>query len=130
MTDSTRHAHSDDSLRGVKRFLWILLIVAIILAIWGVVSRVRGREKTGQKTAQDAVPVVMVAKPTRGPSSDELVLPGNVTAYTEAPIYARTTGYVKAWFTDIGTPVKRGQLLAEIETPEVDQQLRQSKADL
>jgi RND family efflux transporter MFP subunit len=130
MTDSTRHARSDASLRGVKRFIWILLIVAVILAIWGVVSRVRGREKVGQETAKDAVPVVMVAKPTRGPETDELVLPGNVTAYIEAPIYARTSGYLKTWYTDIGAPVKRGQLLAEIETPEVDQQLRQSKSDL
>src|ERR1700678_3581437 len=130
MTDSTRHARSDASLRGVKRFIWILLIVAVIIAIWGVVSRVRGREKVGQETAKDAVPVVMFAKPTRGPETDELVLPGNVTAYIEAPIYARTSGYLKTWYTDIGTPVKRGQLLAEIETPEVDQQLRQSKSDL
>lgn len=130
MTDSTRHASSDDSLHGVKRFLWILLIVAVILAIWGVVSRVRGREKIGKETSQEAVPVVMTAKPTRGPQTDELVLPGNVTAYIEAPIYARTSGYLKTWYTDIGTSVKRGQLLAEIETPEVDQQLRQSKSDL
>jgi RND family efflux transporter MFP subunit len=130
MTDSTRHARSDDSLHGVKRFLWILLIVAVLLAIWGVISRVRGREKIGQETAKDATPVVMTAKPTRGPETDELVLPGNVTAYIEAPIYARTSGYLKTWYTDIGAPVKRGQLLAEIETPEVDQQLRQSKSDL
>jgi RND family efflux transporter MFP subunit len=59
-----------------------------------------------------------------------LVLPGNVTAFFEAPIYARTSGYLKAWYTDIGTHVKKGQLLAEIETPEVDQQLRQSRSDL
>jgi RND family efflux transporter MFP subunit len=130
MTDSTRQARSDDSLRGVKRFVWILLIVAVILAIWGVVSRVRGREKIGQESAIEATPVVMTAKPARGPETDELVLPGNVTAYIEAPIYARTSGYLKTWYTDIGTPVKRGQLLAEIETPEVDQQLRQSKSDL
>jgi RND family efflux transporter MFP subunit len=120
----------EDSLRGVKRFLWILLIAAVILAIWGVVSRVRGREKIGQETSQEAIPVVRTAKPTASPDSDELVLPGNVTAFIEAPIYARTSGYLKSWYTDIGTPVKRGQLLAEIETPEVDQQLRQSKSDL
>ena len=120
----------EDSLRGVKRFLWILLIAAVILAIWGVVSRVRGREKVGQETSQEAIPVVRTAKPTASPASDELVLPGNVTAFIEAPIYARTSGYLKRWYTDIGTPVKRGQLLAEIETPEVDQQLRQSKSDL
>ncbi|MDB6014959.1 MAG: efflux transporter periplasmic adaptor subunit [Gammaproteobacteria bacterium] len=121
---------TEDSLRGVKRFLWILLIAAVILAIWGVVSRVRGREKIGQETSQEAIPVVRTAKPTASPASDELVLPGNVTAFIEAPIYARTSGYLKSWYTDIGTPVKRGQLLAEIETPEVDQQLRQSKSDL
>jgi RND family efflux transporter MFP subunit len=119
-----------DSLHGVKRFLWILLIAAVILAVWGVVSRVRGREKIGQETSQEAIPVVQTAKPTASPASDELVLPGNVTAFIEAPIYARTSGYLKTWYTDIGTPVKRGQLLAEIETPEVDQQLRQSKSDL
>jgi RND family efflux transporter MFP subunit len=120
----------EDSLRGVKRFLWILLIAAVVLAIWGVVSRVRGREKIGQETSQEAIPVVRTAKPTASPASDELVLPGNVTAFIEAPIYARTSGYLKSWYTDIGTPVKRGQLLAEIETPEIDQQLRQSKSDL
>ena len=120
----------EDSLRGVKRFLWILLIAAVILAIWGVVSRVRGREKIGQETSEEAIPVVRTAKPTASPASDELVLPGNVTAFIEAPIYARTSGYLKSWYTDIGTPVKRGQLLAEIETPEIDQQLRQSKSDL
>ncbi|HEY0342134.1 MAG TPA: efflux RND transporter periplasmic adaptor subunit [Steroidobacteraceae bacterium] len=119
-----------DSLHGVKRFLWILAIAAVVLAIWGVVSRVRGREKIGQETSQAAIPVVRTAKPTASPASDELVLPGNVTAFIEAPIYARTSGYLKSWYTDIGTPVKKGQLLAEIETPEVDQQLRQSRSDL
>jgi len=130
MVSSTSHGGSGDSLRGVKRFLWILLIVAVILAIWGVVSRVRGRDKVGKQTADEAIPVVMTAKPSPSPATDELVLPGNVTAFIEAPIYARTSGYLKTWYTDIGTPVKKGQLLAEIETPEVDQQLRQAKSDL
>jgi RND family efflux transporter MFP subunit len=76
------------------------------------------------------VPTVITTKPHRGPSTDTLVLPGSVQAYYEAPIYARTSGYLKTWYTDIGTPVKKGQLLAEIETPEVDQQLRQAEADL
>lgn len=119
-----------ESLRGVKRFLWILLAVAVLLAIWGVFSRVRGRDRVGEETAQDAIPVVMVAKPTSSPATDELVLPGDVSAFIEAPIYARTNGYLKSWYTDIGTPVKKGQLLAEIETPEVDQQLRQARSDL
>ena len=99
----------EDSLRGVKRFLWILLIAAVILAIWGVVSRVRGREKIGQETSQEAIPVVQTAKPTASPASDELVLPGNVTAFIEAPIYARTSGYLKSWYTDIGALINAGQ---------------------
>ena len=120
----------EQTLHGVKLFLWILLVVAVLLAIWGVFSRVHGRNKVGEETATEAIPVVQTARPSASPASNELILPGNVTAFFEAPIYARTSGYLKSWYTDIGTPVKKGQLLAEIETPEVDQQLRQSKSDL
>jgi len=130
MTDPARNAGADGSLQGVKRFLWILMIVAVILAIWGVFSRVRGRDNVGKETAEDAIAVVMVAKPSPSPATDELVLPGDVSAFIEAPIYARTSGYLKAWYTDIGTPVKKGQLLAQIETPEIDAQLRQSRSEL
>lgn len=132
MADSTgpRTDADEHTLHGVKRFVWILAILAVVLAIWGVFSRVRGRDKVGEETTTEAIPVVQTAKPTPSPASDELILPGNVTAFLEAPIYARTSGYLKNWYTDIGTPVKKGQLLAEIETPEVDQQLRQSKSDL
>jgi RND family efflux transporter MFP subunit len=73
---------------------------------------------------------VIVQKPTESPPSEDLVLPGNVQAFVEAPIFARTSGYLKTWYTDIGDPVKKGQLMAEVDTPEVDQQLRQSRADL
>ena len=110
MTDSN-HRGNEDTLRGVKRLLWILLIVALVLAIWGVVSRVRGREKTGKETSQEAIPVVMTAKPTPSPGTDELVLPGNVTAFIEAPIYARTSGYLKTWYTDIGALINAGQAM-------------------
>ena len=127
MTDTPSQ---DERLRGVKRFLWVLLVVASLLAVGGIVSRVRGRDEVGQETAAAAVPVVLVTRPTRGPGVDELALPGSVTAFIEAPIYARTSGYLKNWYTDIGTPVKKGQLLAQIETPEIDQQLRQAKSDL
>src|ERR1700758_3351408 len=127
MTDTPSQ---DERLRGVKRFLWVLLVVALLLAVGGIVSRVRGRDEVGQETATDAVPVVLVTRPTPGPGVDELVLPGSVTAFIEAPIYARTSGYLKNWYTDIGTLVKKGQLLAQIDTPEVDQQYRQAKSDL
>jgi multidrug efflux pump subunit AcrA (membrane-fusion protein) len=73
---------------------------------------------------------VVTAKPQLSDAGDELVLPGIVQAFTEAAVYARTSGYLKSWYTDIGSHVKQGELLAEIETPEVDRQLSQARADL
>jgi RND family efflux transporter MFP subunit len=116
--------------RHLGRYGLILLVVAVVLAIWGVASRVHARNELGQETAAQAVPVVIVQKPTESPPSEDLVLPGSVQAFVEAPIFARTSGYLKTWYTDIGDPVKKGQLMAEVDTPEVDQQLRQSRADL
>ena len=121
---------ADRQFRHAGRYGLILLVIALILAVWGVASRVHSRDKLGQETADEALPVVIVQKPAVSPPSEDLVLPGNVQAFVEAPIFARTSGYVKTWYTDIGDPVKKGQLMAEIETPEVDQQLRQSRADL
>jgi RND family efflux transporter MFP subunit len=77
-----------------------------------------------------AVPAVVVIQPKRTAPAQEIVLPANVQAFADAPIYARTNGYLKGWYVDIGTRVKAGQLLAEIDTPEVTQQLRQALADL
>jgi RND family efflux transporter MFP subunit len=74
--------------------------------------------------------LVRTIQPKLGAPSEELVLPGNMEAYTDTPIYARTNGYLKRWYVDIGAHVKAGQLLAEIETPEIDQQLRQARAQL
>jgi RND family efflux transporter MFP subunit len=120
----------DGQFRHVGRYALILLGVALILAVWGVASRVHSRDKLGQETHEEAVPIVIVQKPTLSPPSEELVLPGSVQAFVEAPIFARTSGYLRSWYTDIGDPVKKGQIMGEIETPEVDQQLRQSQADL
>jgi RND family efflux transporter MFP subunit len=122
--------HADGQFRHVGRYALILLAVAIVLAVWGVASRVHSRNTLGQETNEEAIPVVIVQKPSLSPPSEGLVLPGSTQAFVEAPIYARTSGYLRIWYTDIGDPVKKGQLLAEIETPEVDQQLRQSQADL
>ena len=77
-----------------------------------------------------AVPTVSVVHPRRGAATEEVVLPGNAQAYVATPIYARTNGYLKNWYFDIGAHVKAGELLAEIETPEVDRQLDQARADL
>ena len=114
----------------VRRYALIALVIAIVLGVWGIFSRVTARAALGKETAAASVPAVVTVKPSPSPGGESLVLPGNVQAYFEAPIYARTSGYLKTWYTDIGTPVKKGQLLAEIDTPEVDQQLSQAQADL
>ena len=80
--------------------------------------------------AEAAIPTVDVISPQEGAPTQEVVLPGNTQAFSDAPIYARTSGYLKRWYFDIGAHVQKGQLLAEIETPEVDQQLLQARADL
>jgi RND family efflux transporter MFP subunit len=122
-TDPAAHPHS-------RRYLLIVVSVAVVLAAWGIVSRLVARNALEHEATNAAIPTVITTKAHVGPASSKLVLPGSVQAFYEAPIYARTNGYLKAWYTDIGTNVKKGQVLAEIETPEVDQQLRQAQADL
>jgi RND family efflux transporter MFP subunit len=114
----------------IRRYSLILLVAALCLAAWGEISRVRARSALGQETAEAAILTVLTVTPNRTPLGEELVLPGAVQAFIEAPIYARTNGYLKDWRTDIGTQVTKGQLLGEIEAPEVDQQLSQAQADL
>jgi RND family efflux transporter MFP subunit len=116
--------------KKIRRYALIALIVAIALGVWGEVSRVLARSSLGKDTAESAIPTVATVKAERSTLGEELVLPGAVQAFIEAPIYARTNGYLKSWNSDIGTQVTKGQVLAEIETPEVDQQLTQALADL
>ena len=115
--------------RGWLAAVVVFLAVAGILAS-GILRRVRARAAVTAETAAMAVPVVNVVFPQHSAPSHELVLPGNVEPYMTAPIYSRTSGYVKKWYVDIGARVKKGQLLAEIDTPEVDQQLQQSRSNL
>jgi RND family efflux transporter MFP subunit len=115
--------------RKLRTVLWVLLIVAIVLAIWGIASRLVSRSELRKRTVQDARTSVVTVKPELSGAGDELVLPGIVQAYIEASVYARTNGYLKSWYTDIGSRVRKGQLLAEIDAPEVDRQLDQAKAD-
>jgi RND family efflux transporter MFP subunit len=110
--------------------LWILLVLALILAVWGVTSRLMARSELGKRSVQEARLAVVTTKPVLSGAGDELVLPGIVQGYIEAPIYARTNGYLRQWYTDIGARVKKGQRMADIETPEVDRQLNQARADL
>ena len=108
----------------------VLLIVAVIVAVVGIVSREHASAELKQYTSTVSAPPVSLEQPVFEKTAAEIVMPGNMQAYTLAPIYARTTGYVKAWYHDIGAHVKKGDLLAVIETPELDQQLAQAKADL
>jgi RND family efflux transporter MFP subunit len=115
------------------RHWWIPFVtsVAVVAAVvWGILPRIQARGAVANETKEMAIPTVAVVHPQRSAPSHELVLPANVQAYIDAPIYARTNGYLKKWYADIGARVTVGQLLAEIETPEVDQQLRQARADL
>jgi RND family efflux transporter MFP subunit len=108
----------------------ILVVAAIGLAFWGISTRARALTVVSEETKELAVPTVAVTKPTRGEAAQEIVLPGSIQAFADAPIYARTNGYLRKWYVDIGTRVKSGQLLADIDTPEVDSQLDQARADL
>ncbi len=110
--------------------LLVALVVAVILAVTGIIPRLRARTTLQQQTNSLAAPSVLVATPQQGQPAEEIVLPGNIQAYVDSPLYARTNGYLKKWYFDIGARVKQGQLLAVIESPEVDQQLAQAKADL
>ena len=109
----------------------IVVSLAVVGALTsGILPRLTARTTLRKDTAQMALPTVAVVRPERTAEAEEVVLPANVQAYISAPIYARTNGYLKKWYADIGAHVKEGQLLAEIETPEVDQQLQQARADL
>jgi RND family efflux transporter MFP subunit len=130
MTDPPHSPPSPISDARLRQCAWIALAIAIALAVWGIVSRVGARDALSRQMAITAATSVVTVKPTVAPESEALVLPGSVQANYEAPIYARTNGYLRVWYTNIGTPVKKGQLLAEIESPEVDQQLSQAQADL
>ena len=118
------------SVSPYRRYLWAAIALVLLLAVWGILSRLLARNALVHEAREAAIPTVITTQPHAGPAADTLLLPGSVQAYYEAPIYARTSGYLKAWYTDIGATVKKGELLAEIETPEVDQQLRQAEADL
>jgi RND family efflux transporter MFP subunit len=116
-----------------KSHWWIAVLAFIAVAaivVSGILPRIQARNTLIKETKEMAIPTVIVVHPGRTAPSKELILPANVQAFIDAPIYARTNGYLKKWYADIGARVTAGQLLAEIETPEVDQQLRQARADL
>lgn len=105
-------------------------LVALAALVWLVHSRHQATAALSMQTETDGVLAVATALPQPNGSATEVVLPGNLQANYQAPIYARTSGYVRRWYVDIGAKVRKGQVLADIESPEIDQQLRQAQADL
>jgi len=124
--------HRNAGKQSPRRWLAALVIALIVAAIliFGIRSRMKAESSLRTVTAQMAVPSVSVVKPKQTASAQEIILPGNVQPFISSPIYARTDGYLKKWYFDIGAHVKAGQLLAIIQTPEVDQQLAQARSNL
>jgi RND family efflux transporter MFP subunit len=108
----------------------IVAILLVIVIVKGILTREATERRLETQTAVSAIPSVRVVYPVASTLSSELALPGNTQAFTDTPIYSRTSGYLKTWYFDIGARVRKGQLMAQIETPELDQQLMVARADL
>jgi RND family efflux transporter MFP subunit len=141
MSDISGDVHRDSQLedgsggahkgRGpMLRWFSVLLLILAVLAIYILALRRTEHQVLAQQTEKMAVPFVSVIHATPITDASEMVLPGSIKAYVESPIYARTNGYLKVWHKDIGSRVNKGDLLAEIDTPEIDQELVQARADL
>ena len=125
--------HQEQQGKRGNRLFTILFLVVIMLVVFGGITLFQRRaqyQALAEETETLAIPTVAVFHPTTESPQEDLVLPGTMQAYVESPIYARTNGYLKLWYHDIGTRVRQGELLADIDTPEVDQQLSQARADL
>src|SRR5271170_7959168 len=108
----------------------VAALVLGALIVTGIRTRVHAEETLTTTTREDAVLAVAVTTPVQGAAAQEIMLPANTQAFIDTPIYARTSGYLRKWYADIGTHVRSGQLLAEIDTPELDQQVKQAQSDL
>jgi RND family efflux transporter MFP subunit len=128
--EQLKHETPKVSARSLVVLILFVFIILVAVAAFGILHRVYSSAELRKYTDKTSAPPVSVELPVQQQSANEIVIPGNIQAYTAAPIYARTTGYVKAWYHDIGSHVNKGDLLAVIETPELDQQLAQAKADL
>jgi RND family efflux transporter MFP subunit len=125
---------SETRVKRATYIRWLVLAIALIvtaaLLAEGIWSRVKAGKTLRAETSQVAVTAVSVVSPKQTAPAQEIILPGNVQPFISSPIYARTNGYLKNWYADIGAHVKTGQLLAVIDAPEVDQQLAQSLSNL
>ena len=116
--------------RGLRIALAAMAVVAVAIVVTGIATRTSEANRLRERAEAQSVRTVVVVSPARAGASSTLDLPGRIEAHARAPIYARVSGYLKSWHADIGASVKAGQLLAEIETPDLDQQLLQAKAEL
>lgn len=130
VTGTSGHDPRPASRRSLFVVVTILLILAAVIAVFGILRRRHSSAALAQYTDANSAPPVSLTLPVLSSTASEIVLPGNMQAFVQAPIYARTAGYVKGWYHDIGSHVTKGELLATIETPELDQQLDQARADL
>jgi multidrug efflux pump subunit AcrA (membrane-fusion protein) len=133
--DYKESAEGKHSSKSPRRLITLLLLGGAVAALTfvivsGIRTRVQASTALIKTTDQAAVLTVSVVHPQTGAPSNELVLPGNAQAFTDTPIYSRTSGYLRKWYFDIGARVKQGELLAEIDTPEIDRQVQQGRADL
>ena len=127
---STREALRYREQRWLKPVGLVALALAVLIVVVGVISRGMADHRLKQQTEADATPTVDIISPKTGMKGEGLVLPGTVAADNDAVIHARVSGYLKNWYVDIGAHVKKGQVLADIDTPDLDQQLEQAKGDL
>lgn len=119
-----------ESHRGLRRAGIVIAVIALVIVVSGIGLRANDHRQLQEWTEEQAIPTVAVVTPTNEDSAGQLELPGRLEALSRAPLHARVSGYLKTWKVDIGTPVKAGQLLAEIEAPDIEQQLLQAEADL
>ncbi|HUZ94229.1 MAG TPA: efflux RND transporter periplasmic adaptor subunit [Edaphobacter sp.] len=133
-THNPSHTPPPSEKRGFSTGVWIALavvaIVLVIVIVFGIASRSAAEHALEKHTQAAAILTVNVVHPSTAPLTPEISLPGNTQAYIDTPIYARTSGYLQHWYFDIGAHVRKGQLMATIETPELDQQLQVAEADL
>ncbi|QKE38892.1 efflux RND transporter periplasmic adaptor subunit [Ferrovum myxofaciens] len=114
--------------KSIKPMAWVVGVLAVSLAVWGIFSRDRDARELHVWTEAQAIPSVKVLHPYRSDKTASLILPGNIQAYYQAPIFARVNGYLKFWYHDIGDRVKAGDVLAEIDTPDLDQEYERAKS--
>ena len=125
---SSSGSSTGNKTRGAGLIALVIVGILVLAGAFTLIQRIAAQRALADETERAAVPVVAVVHPVAEKPDEELVLPGSMQAFQESPIYARTSGYLLKWYKDIGSRVNKGELLADIDTPEIDQELRQAQA--